>query len=353
MKPILLLIAFLSVFGANAQITLTQNEMPTIGDSFIQIIDTIPDSTLTQVAFMNGTNVTWNFSTLNFDDTTAYSFIDPAATPYSSYFPTADLSLQMGDSTFAYFVNATGASEILGVAGYMDTVEFQMIYANTDTIYLYPYTYGTAFSDYYSGQFTFYLGVDPGIGFVLDSVRITDMHQEAQEVIGWGTAITPNGSFDVLKTQVIDTNITITEAYAMGTWLPLANDTVVKVNYQWNMRNTGIPVIETNYTIYPVDSILEEIAWLFVSPSLNVDEITASSMKIYPNPAQNILRVEFDDYAPTKILVTDISGRVVLQSEQIFFGEVLLPISVLENGIYFVSAIRNSEIINTKRFIKE
>jgi hypothetical protein len=355
MKKLVLLVALFSTIGLQAQIVLTQNEMPGIGDAFIQLTDTNPGATLQQTVFANGNDYTWDFSALAAHDTVGINFIDATTTPYASYFPTADMSLRMGDSTYAYFNVDASVAEIMGLAGYYDTIAFQMIYADPDIIYEFPYTLGTSFQDTYAGSFTAYLGIDPGIGYIIDSVRVSDSHAESQTVIGWGTATTAMGNFDVVKTEIIDTTITKTEAYAsaFSIWVPYSTDTTIYGRYQWNMRNTGLPLIEAEYSIDPSDSVIYSIDWLFVSPILSVDENSRFSLKLFPNPTSDVLHITLPSMMPCFIRITDAQGRIIMQGNELQSGKVSIPVSFLENGVYFVSAIIGNEVLGTKSFIKD
>ena len=80
MKKTLLLLALFATIGLQAQITLTQNEMPSIGDVFLQFDDTVPSAANQLVAFETGANHTWNFATLDVHDTTGIHFIDATTT---------------------------------------------------------------------------------------------------------------------------------------------------------------------------------------------------------------------------------------------------------------------------------
>ncbi|PLW91740.1 MAG: hypothetical protein C0592_14295 [Marinilabiliales bacterium] len=353
MKKVLLLLAMFSVIGLQAQITLTENEMPGIGDGFIQLIDTLPSAGNQQVVFENGANHTWDFSALAVGDTTGFTLIDPAPTPYGSMFPTADLCIQMGDSAWAYFAVDANAAEILGVIGYMDTIEFNMKYSNTDEIYQFPYTMGTSFWDTYGGSVTQYLGFDPGLGFVVDSVRYAETHNESQEVIGWGTVTTALGNFDVLKTQIIDTTYSTVHAYAMMTWIPFSADTSITCRFQWNMRNTGIPLIEAEYEIDPMDSTIYSIGWLMVTPSISIEEFDAIEMSVYPNPTTEVISVELEGFSNFYVRITDAQGRIVTQTGPADGNKTSIPVGELENGLYFVTTILNDQVLGSQTFVKE
>ena len=74
------------------------------------------------------------------------------------------------------------------------------------------------------------------------------------------------------------------------------------------------------------------------------NNIKSPSLRIYPNPATNILSLETDNSSVSNILITDIMGNVL---KSIFLvdseNQVTIDISELQNGIYFLKTTdRNS-----------
>ena len=68
---------------------------------------------------------------------------------------------------------------------------------------------------------------------------------------------------------------------------------------------------------------------------------------------QNVLRVEFSDFVPTYLVLSDINGKVIMRSELIVSNKAAIPVSMLESGVYFVSAYRNNTLVSSKQFVKE
>jgi glutathione peroxidase len=78
----------------------------------------------------------------------------------------------------------------------------------------------------------------------------------------------------------------------------------------------------------------QEIKIWLETPSSVRDNI--SGLKLYPNPANNVVNIEFENAANGKWFVTDITGKVIMNAE---FNSVngSIDLSGLAPGVYFIS----------------
>ncbi|UFH32532.1 M28 family peptidase [Chryseobacterium sp. C-71] len=87
--------------------------------------------------------------------------------------------------------------------------------------------------------------------------------------------------------------------------------------------------------------------------TLSVNETNANlleSVKVYPNPAKNILNIELPNTIKNfNIEITDMSGKLVLKSE----NQKGINVSALENGVYFCSIKTDTESVTRKIVIKK
>lgn len=88
--------------------------------------------------------------------------------------------------------------------------------------------------------------------------------------------------------------------------------------------------------------------------TLAVNETTQGnqleSVKIYPNPAKNIIKLELpNSIKDFKIEISDMSGKLVLKAE----NETEINVSDLQNGVYLCSIKANDEHIARKIVIKK
>ncbi len=90
----------------------------------------------------------------------------------------------------------------------------------------------------------------------------------------------------------------------------------------------------------------------FSSNYLSVGEIPFDNNSIYPNPASNLLTVDFK-FAIEKLQITNALGQVLLDDlPKENLAQLELDISKLEQGVYFV-AVRTKHGLSVLRFIKE
>ena len=73
-----------------------------------------------------------------------------------------------------------------------------------------------------------------------------------------------------------------------------------------------------------------------------------SNIKIYPQPARNVVTIEADKLI-SSLTISDISGRILLKND--FAQQVkqhVIDISFLNEGIYFMSILIDDKIITKK-----
>ncbi len=92
-----------------------------------------------------------------------------------------------------------------------------------------------------------------------------------------------------------------------------------------------------------------EIGFTYSLTGTSVEnEISAqNSVKIYPNPAKNQIKVDLaDNSEPVKINIINTLGQTVMQTKS-----KTIDVSGIENGIYFISIKTNKYEINKKIII--
>jgi hypothetical protein len=137
---------------------------------------------------------------------------------------------------------------------------------------------------------------------------------------------------------------------ASGTSLNLVAGT--PVNGQINASLAGTNIEESTdleVILFLQNNTTKEVVQSFkATDALSLDDTTISKIKLYPNPATNIIRFSNEDMAT--ILITDVTGKVVLQSNNVDKNSII-NISNLNSGIYFVN-IKNETINETIKFVK-
>ena len=88
-------------------------------------------------------------------------------------------------------------------------------------------------------------------------------------------------------------------------------------------------------------------------PLLSLNEITEQqSIFVYPNPAnENLTLVFSNDLFNSSVNIYDLQGRLVFHNNLVA-DKTTIDISLLTNGIYFIS-VSNNDKTATSKFIKE
>jgi endonuclease I len=113
-------------------------------------------------------------------------------------------------------------------------------------------------------------------------------------------------------------------------------------------RNDSVYLIQGNRNPFIDNSDYANQIWGTQSSSdVNISE--KETMKIYPNPAEDMITIEPGENISTDILltITDISGRIVLRK---VYNEIPLKVDLkgLSDGLYLVSAESDGKIFRSK-----
>jgi hypothetical protein len=264
-----------------------------------------------------GANQTWNLSAMT---TTASSseFVTPASTP-SPGIPNANLSLQVGSSTYYYYkansVAFQNCSDILGGA--------VLSYSDPEDILHYPFTFNGTFTDTYQGS---------GMGISRNGTSTVTAD-------GHGTLITPAGTYtNVLRVHIY-------RDFIDGPGSPNLNVNRKTHEYRWYTPNSRFHLasVYTQTTSSPGGTTTAQ-GGMYVSnyvTELNEQNAWATSVGLYPVPTSDLLHIQFSGHVPTTIKVNLHSsvGSLIMESIIRPDGKTNLEFNLADvpNGIYFVS----------------
>jgi hypothetical protein len=85
-----------------------------------------------------------------------------------------------------------------------------------------------------------------------------------------------------------------------------------------------------------------------VNPNVGITHTTGSIRRVYPNPANQELVLEFDKIQTGMLEVLDNAGRVVL-THALKGKEATLDVSGLKPGIYVLRSAEGSAVISVSR----
>lgn len=351
MKPVLLVCVLCISTALSAQITISSNDMPSVNDTvrYSFALSTNNDPALT------GTNYTWDYSLLSHVNQTLDTFKPVNSTPllYQFYFNNqilypahkANYAIKGNDFNLAgffsltnvydYFKNDNSAYKNVGYGATINGIPVSVRNIPIDTVYKFPLNFGDVYNSYSESELT-----------VPNLFTYKQKKWRSAIVEGWGTLITPYGTFQTIKVK-FDIDITDSiyfDTLGMSFNLPRPTET----QYHWLAQGEDVPVLQ----ISTIAGNINNIQYKDIYRPLGINDNPANNkLVVYPNPADNVLNVWFDKpvihYEP--ITIYDSHGKIIHSS---FLtpgsSNFLFDISSFNSGIYLIH-------VNgiTKRFVKQ
>lgn len=277
-NTITLSILLFSVREANAQITLTTNSFPAVGEMLISHNDSLGASLTPGSA---GVNQAWDFSGLNSHTKDTTTAVTVASTPNGTAFPTATFAAETG-AGFAYFKNTATECQMIGVSGsIIGTTTFNINYTSPNIVA----KDGITFNSNYNFVNSFLLmasGAD--VNQPVDSVRIHSDTYVSKTVDGWGTVTSPIGAFPCLRIMQRDSVIQVIDAKIpfVGWSLAVVEISNVNVSYSYVDDADINPIVQLNMdsTSSTVSSATYRQSW----PLVVNETVKPSLFTLYPNP---------------------------------------------------------------------
>jgi hypothetical protein len=328
MRKLYTLLFLLSWFYTSAQPSLNAaNINPYVGLDVVTHLFT-PTSLVPSTA---GANQTWDFSTTPSQSVLSFTYTTPAATPYGASFPTANLA---NDQNGVYEYQIANPSYFARAGAWANGAP--IAYSDEQKFLVYPFTFNDTFTDNFAATFTI-------SGFTFN--RSGSITATAD---GYGTIILPWGTLtDVLRVHYTED---YQDVYAFGTIIYSSD------NYAWYKPGThyfiySLSAATSNGTTGYSGSYLDP-----VSLGIQDQSVSAMSLQVFPNPADDHIEVNFTTEHPGTYRVTILNA---LGEEVLNFAELKnatrsviynVDISTLSNGIY--NLVVNAEGNNySKKFV--
>jgi len=344
----LVLLLTLSPF-AYGQITLTNADMPLAGDT-IRFSETTNFAGLTPE--LTDSNYVWDYSTLVATSQTVDTFVSVNSTGlFALYFfgasfakksntPPLSLSGITVDYQYDFFGNNATAYTQWGLGANVSGLPLGLPNTPKDTLYRFPLNY----LDTGNTSSTFSASV-PGIGYYGGERTRVDT------VDGWGTLITPYGTYQVLrvKSVVNETDTVFLTSFGFGLSFPLPE----RVEYKWLANGKKVPLLQINTSLGIVNQVIYRDS--LRSILTGVQSLASDfSLNVYPNPATSRLSVEAMPglEIKTMYLFNDCGERLDEGMCNSNNRTVQFDVSRLAPGIYFLKAETNRGEIN-RMFIKQ
>lgn len=350
MKKYLPLFAILFATSVYGQITISSSDMPNSGDSVLISVTTNID---TNDVNLTGANYTWDYSTLTPDFQRYEKFDSPLTfpTPFNILFnplntsygnennilttlPIPGVTLDMA---YDFFKETSTQFRQIGAGYTINGAPLPFLYSSNDIVYRFPMNY----LDTDSCDYAFGLPI-PSIGYYGSNGHRVNV------VDGWGTLITPLGTYNTLrvKSTIAAVDTFALDALGFGTDIPRP----LRYEFKWLATAMQIPVLKVDATdvfgTMTINNIEYQDTVIAGVPQLSIADHSNDNFNsiVYPNPVLDnaIIQYTLSEKANVKISLTDIVGKTIsiVTNESQTIGTFQKQINVsemnLSQGVYFV-----------------
>ncbi len=358
MKTILLpcLLFLLVGNAAFSQITITQSDMPQPGDTIR--LSTTTDTTGLPAPAYTGAGVTRNYSTLFPKSQTIDTFLSVTSTPLAYQFFFNDIILypayvstvaQAGPTPPAlgpitiknvinYYKDESSNYESVGYGANINAIPTSVKDDAIDVIYNFPMNYGNADSCNSSNH----------IG-IASFAYYGQQQKRVNHVDGWGTLITPFGTFSALrvKTLIYATDSIYIDTLHFGFSAPQPE----QIQYKWLANGQALPLLQINETVIANRPVYTNTVYRDKIHAAGITSIQSlvNTIALYPNPAKenSILNYTLPNNTEIKISLFSADGGFI---QKVFEGnqfagnhQLVINTSQLSPGIYLVKISGNNE----------
>jgi hypothetical protein len=340
---LLLLAITLGHLAGYSQITITQSDFPMVDYTGITGNDT---STAIGTGSA-GASQTWDFSafvpaTIDTAFLTATTFAGNPLFPSATFSSCASVS---GFNICSYgFINTTGlylvGVEQNGTFGSTTMHSIVSMEPNNQVI-SFPFTYtNTHATAYTQHQLSVFTPASPS-----DSTKATYHRTVDQVCDGWGTLITPYGTYNAIRVQQIQSNIDTSYTHMSGTWT-VSSSTPLKYDTSYTWYANGIGSVATISGKAPY-----RYSFYKASLTTGIASNAGDNISVYPNPVTETLFID-NVTTGTDLCLFDISGRMFYHTTANDKGY-LLDMRPYQQGLYLLQMTDVSGYRTTRRIVKQ
>ncbi len=268
--------------------TLNAADWPGSGQSYLL---SQADITLSLDPEPSGEDFLWDFSGLVHASQFQESWVAPSSTDLF-YFPLFAVSnmaqalaipvipgLELTD-TYQFFSKNSSRFAQTGLAGKFSGIPLPIAFSQEDRWAEFPMNYGDTLRS--ASSFLFSL---PGV------IDLREERLRRARVDGWGTLITPFGSFEVLR-QRAELDIRDSLSGSLGEFVVERRS----IEYRWLGAGSGIPLLQIDVQEAAGISAISRIVWLdslrsSEPPPSGLSEQAWNNLRIGPNPARDVIRI--------------------------------------------------------------
>lgn len=240
-----LVLSFLALLPliVTAQISLSRDNVPALGDTLVYARDTMVANVSVGTA---GPDQVWDFSDLGAQDTFSLIVADAALDSAAASFPDADLTFTAEQVTTFIQINDTAVLLLGGgIAGSEDFgLDLKAVQIDPPRqLYTFPTSYDTAFTSYYEVR----VAVPDVFTNLFDSIRLVRRSIANVHVDAYGVIKTRVNSYQSLRQRIEIVNSDSLYGAIGDSWIPLVPDTSIELQYQWLAAETKGNVLTMNF----------------------------------------------------------------------------------------------------------
>lgn len=324
-----LLFVLLGLMGGVAfgQITISQNDMPQPGDTLRYSIAAPTGIDVIQT----GANQTWDYSNLIPLRQDRTDYVYSLQTIYAFYFLGVNqygtkIADTIGGGPFQFtnvynfFSSTSSKFKAEGVGFRYSGVPLAAYYTDEDELFQFPMDFGNRDSS------TFRFSVDLGNG-----LRFSETGDRINVVDGWGTIITPYDNIACLR--LVSTTNAIDTVVFNG--FPFATPNQ-QISIKFLANGVHIPILEITGRAQMGQWQPQQVKYRDEYRNLvAVDLAQENPIDVYPNPVNDVLRLQNDSDQPLLAVMRDAQGKIVA-SQPIGMGAQTVDVSALATGMYLV-----------------
>jgi hypothetical protein len=349
-----LLILFILPAILPGQIILPGEYFPEAGDTLHMAIDIQPSGNYLSPS---GGDQTWDFTSLNADITRTRPVRPSAEGDGGILFPSTEVFYTVSDVAEGYYNVTANRFELVGYLGEDPIGQGIQVATRFQPAYVERWA-PLQFFDQHISEAALLVAIAaddiPGgifdtLPVQFDSIRVRVAVDRIDLVDAWGALSIPGGTYGVLRekrTEMRDVRLDIKAGFLPWIditdlaleFLPidqLGRDTLVRYYYWSDEAKEPVAIVNANATGQQVNTV----DFKNNGPVSDVNEAIVSQVKIFPNPASNLVQIDMPDAGggPYHFALIDASGKTLVYQSFIFTPGLTSTISLpfLPSGIYF------------------
>lgn len=351
MHVLLMIVLLLLPIFSPSQISIIATDLPNIGDTLRYSVakwNTIGNYTAT------GVNYVWHFDSLEIITQGRRDFTNN--TPYIVFFGPLKFGEKIADTLlsqnipgfgnvtitdyYQFYRNKPMVFDVEGAGLKINGVALPSFYTDNDELYFLPMTYGQRDSSTF--KFTTPSSTVIPIIYKKSGYRIT-------EVDGWGTIITPYGTFNCLRvvtTQYSKDSIIFNSTFGN---VPVGFNNYQRA-YQWISKSEKIPILEIIGNINNAGNFIPTLARFrddYKVLGIHKQELMPHLLKVFPNPSSGVFKVE-NIFTGKDIFISiyNLYGQNVINLKEYagFSDEIEIDASHLPAGNYIGNISANKTV---------